>query len=173
MAEFTPIARLEVGRKVELSDGDAEEAEGGMTDSSGHFADLTIASFAEGEFDPTGRDVLTKADGRIARREVRANLFGFGGESYFSLDDDTLAQFLQSVLGHLPFDLCPISSGVRVFRIEEFGVQSGLVGKKKKPFAVAVESSERVNIFGKTEFRQRALSGMLRRELRKDAVGFV
>ena len=48
LAEFTPIARLEVGREMELSDGDAEEAEGGMTDSGGHFADLAIAAFAQG-----------------------------------------------------------------------------------------------------------------------------
>ena len=100
-------------------------------------------------------------------------MFGFGGESFFSFDDDTLAQFLQRVFGHLSFNLRPIGAGVGVFRIEESGVQSGFVGKKKKPFAVAVEASEWVDILRQSEFGQRALSGMVRRELRKNAVGFV
>ena len=158
---------------MELTDGDAEEAEGWVANASGHFADLAVAAFAEGEFDPAGRDALTKADGRIARRVVGANLFGFGGESSFFFDDDTLAQLLQRIFGHLPFDLRPVSAGMGVFRIEEFGVQSGFVGKKKESFAVAVEASERVDVFRELEFGQRALSGMIRRKLREDAVGFV
>ena len=113
------------------------------------------------------------ADRWIARREVRANLFGLGGESCFSFDDDTIAQFLQRIVGHLSFDLGPVSAGVGVFGIEEFRVEAGFVGQKKESFAVAVEAAEGVDVFRDTEFGQRALSGMVWRELRKDAVGFV
>ena len=158
---------------MELADGDADEAEGWVADVRGHFADLAVAAFAEGEFDPAGRDVLAEADRRITWGEVRANLFGFGGEGYFSFDDDTAAQFLQRVFGNLPFDLRPVSAGVGVFWIEEFGVDSGFVGEKEEAFAVAVEASEGINIFWESEFGQSALSGMVRRKLREDAVGFV
>lgn len=116
---------------------------------------------------------MTKADGRITRRNVGMDTLCFGGESYFSFDDDALAQFVQRVFGYLPFHLRPIGAGMRIFRIEEFGVQSGFVGKEEKSFAVAIESSERIDILRQSEFGQRALSGMVRRELREDAVGFV
>ena len=158
---------------MKLADGYAEEAEGWEADARGHFADLTIASFAQGELDPTGRYVLTKANGWIAWGKIGVDVFGFGGESCFSFDDDTIAQFLQRFFVHLPFDLGPVSAGVGVFRIEEFGVEAGFVGKEKKSFAVAVEAAERVDVFGETEFGQGALSGVVRRELREDAVGFV
>ena len=52
-----------------------------------------------------------------------------------------------------------------VFRVEEFGVKSGFVGEEKKAFAVAIEASERVNIFRQPEFGQGALFRMVRREL--------
>ena len=123
-----PLAWSEVGGELELADGDSEEAEGWVADSGGHLADLAVAAFAQGEFDPAGRDVLTEADRWIARGKVRVDVFGFGGKSCFSFDEDTAAQFLQRFFGHLPFDLRPVSAGMGVFGIEELGVQSGSVG---------------------------------------------
>jgi hypothetical protein len=46
--EFAPVAGREVGGKMELTDGNAEEAEGGKTHGRGHLADLTISSFPQG-----------------------------------------------------------------------------------------------------------------------------
>ena len=80
---------------------------------------------------------------------------------------------MQGVFGHLPVHLGPVSAGVGVLGIEQFGVQSGFIGKKKESFTVAVEAAEGVNVFGETEFGQGALSGVVRRELGEDAVGFV
>jgi hypothetical protein len=120
--EFAPLAWGEVPGEMELADSDAYEAEGWKADAGGHFADLAVAAFVEDEFDPTGRDVLTEADGRIARGKVGVYTFGFGRECYFSFDDDTLAQFLQCIIRYPPFDLRPISAGMGVFWIEKFGV---------------------------------------------------
>jgi hypothetical protein len=64
---------------MEVADGHAEEAEGWEADRCGHFADLAIAAFVEGEFDPTRWDVLAVADGGIAGWNVGTDLFGFGG----------------------------------------------------------------------------------------------
>lgn len=91
LGEFAPAAGSEVGGEMELADGDAEEAEGRESDSGGHFADLTIAAFVEGEFDPAGWDGLAVADGWIARGKIGMDAFGFGGERRFSFDDDTIA----------------------------------------------------------------------------------
>ena len=171
--EFAPVAGGEVGGETESADGDAEEAEGRVADRGGHFADLAVAAFVQGEFEPAGRDVLAVADRWIARRKIWVDAFGFGGEGYFSFDDDTVAQFLQRIFGHLPFDLGPVSAGVGVFGVEEFGVETGFVGEKKESFAVAVEAAEGVDVFREPEFGQGALSGMIRRELGEDAVWFV
>lgn len=46
--KFAPLSNSEVEREEEFSDGDAEEAKGRMADSSGHFADLAVAAFAQG-----------------------------------------------------------------------------------------------------------------------------
>jgi hypothetical protein len=62
---------------------------------------------------------------------------------------------------------------VGVFRIKKFGVQSGFVGEKEQALAVTIETPEGVDVFRELEFGQRALSGMIRSELRKGAVGFV
>jgi hypothetical protein len=62
---------------------------------------------------------------------------------------------------------------VRVFRIEEFGVESRFVGEKEESFAVAVEAAEGVDVWGKTEFGQGALSGVVGGELGEDSEGLV
>ena len=129
-----------------MADGHAEEAEGWVADSGGHFADLAVAAFVQGEFDPTGRDVFTVADRGISRRKVGMNAFRLGGESFAAFYDNAGAELLQGGFGDFAFDLGPVGAGVGVFRIEEFGVQSGFVGKKKESFAVAVEAAERVDI---------------------------
>jgi hypothetical protein len=69
--------------------------------------------------------------------------------------------------------LGPIGAVVSVLRIEEFGVESGFVGEKEESFAVTVETSERVDVWWKTEFGEGTLSGVVGRELGEDAVGLV
>ena len=167
------MAGSEVGREIELADADADEAEGREADRCGHFADLAIASFMQDEFNPSSGNIFTFANGRIARRDIGMDFFGFGGKGFTSFDDHAGAQLLQGAFGYLPLDLRPVSPRVGVFWVEEFGIETGFVGEKKKSFAVAVEATERIHVFREREFGQRALSGMIRRELGEDAEGFV
>ena len=137
--EFAPLAGGEVGGEMELADGDAEEAEGGMADGGGHFADLAVAAFVEGEFEPAGGDVRADADrggaggdeegcgsgrdGRAARAPwFRVDAGGLGGEGLAAFDDDAGAELLQGGLGDFAFDLGPVGAGVGVFWVEEIGV---------------------------------------------------
>jgi hypothetical protein len=113
------------------------------------------------------------ADGRVAGRKVGVDALGPGWESFAAFYDNTGADLLQGGFSDFAFDLCPVSAGVGVFRIKKFGVQSGFVGEKEKAFAVAVEAAEGVDAGGKLAFGKGALSGVVRRELREDAVGFV
>ncbi len=64
---------------MEVADGDSQEAEGRVAGGGGHFTDLAVAAFVEGEFEPAGRDVLANADGGVAGRDVGTDLFGLGG----------------------------------------------------------------------------------------------
>lgn len=61
-----------------------------------------------------------------------------------------------------------------VARIEEAGVETGLVAEEQEALAVGVEAAEGVNAGGQAEVGERAPFGAgLGRELREDAVGFV
>ena len=123
---------------MEVADADANEAEGREAGGGGHFADLAVAAFVKGEFEPAGWDALADADWGIAGRKVGADLFGFGGEGLASFYDNAGAELLQGGIGDLAFDLGPVGAGVRIFRIEEFGVEARFVGEKEESFAVAV-----------------------------------
>jgi hypothetical protein len=59
-------------------------------------------------------------------------------------------------------------------RIEEAVDESAFVGEEEEPFAVGIETADRVNARRETKLGKRApLGAGLRRELRKNAVGFV
>ncbi len=158
---------------MEVADGHAEKAEGGMAGGGGHFADLAVAAFLEGEFEPAGGDVLAGADGGIARRDVRMDLLGLGGEGFLAFYDNAGAESLQRAFSHLPFHLRPVGAGVGVFWIEEFRVQSRFVGEKEESFAISVEAAEGIDVLWEIEFGESALSGVVGGELGEDAEGFV
>jgi hypothetical protein len=113
---------------MEFTDGYSEEAEGWEADGSGHFADLAVAAFVEGEFEPAGWDVLAEPYRRIAGRKVGVDALGFGGESFAVFYDKSGAELLQGGFGDFAFDLGPVGAGMGVFWVEKFGVQSGFVG---------------------------------------------
>jgi len=167
--EFAPLAGGQIVGEMELADGYSEEAEGGKANGSGHFADLAVAAFAEGEFEPAGGDVLAVADRGIAGWKVGADLSGFGREGLAAFYDKAGAELLEGGIGDFAFDLGPVGAGVGVFRIEEFGVEAGFVGEQEEAFAVAVEAAEGVDTGGKTEFGKGALSGVVGGELGEDA----
>ena len=80
---------------------------------------------------------------------------------------------MQRAFGRLPFDLGPVSAGVGVCWVEEFGVESGFVGEKEESFAVAVETTEGVDVLWEMEFGEGALSGVVGGELGEDSEGLV
>ena len=131
VGELAPVAGGEVGGEAESADGDAEEAEGWVAGGSGHFADLAVAAFVEGEFEPAGWDILAEADGWVTGRKVGVDVLGLGWESFAAFYNNAGAELLQGGLGNYAFHLGPVSAGVGIFGIEEFGVQSGFIGKKK------------------------------------------
>jgi len=63
---------------MEVADRYSQEAEGWEADGCGHFTDLAIAAFLEGECDPRRGDVLADADGGITGQDVGTDLFGLG-----------------------------------------------------------------------------------------------
>ncbi len=159
--------------KMEVADGRAEKAESGMAGGGGHFADLAVAAFLEGEFEPAGGDVLADSDRGIARRDVRMDLLGLGGEGFLAFYDNAGAELLNGGLGDFAFDLGPVGAGVGLLWVEELRVQSRLVGEKEESFAISVEAAEGVDVWGETELGQGALSGVVGGELGEDAEGFV
>lgn len=83
----------------------------------------------------------------------------------------------EGVGGGDAFDEGPVFAFVGVARIEQAGVEAGLVGKEEEAFAVGVETAERVNA-GRQARRAEIGEGFPRGtglggELREDAVGFV
>ncbi len=121
-SEFAPVAGGEVWGKVELADSYSEEAKSWEADSGGHFADLAVAAFVEGEFEPAGWDVLAVADGRVAGSKVRLDALGSSWESFAAFYDNAGAELLQGGFGDYTFDLGPVGAGMDVFWIEKFGV---------------------------------------------------
>ncbi len=92
--EFAPTAGGEV-LHMEVADGYPEEAEGWMAGGGGHFADLAVAAFTQGEFDPTGGNIFPLANGRVTRRNIGMELFGFGGKGFASFDNNAGAELLE------------------------------------------------------------------------------
>ena len=65
--KFAPGSGLEPA-EIELADADADEAERGVSDAGGHFADLVVFSLHEREGNPAVGNVFAKANRRVARR---------------------------------------------------------------------------------------------------------
>ena len=80
----------------------------------------------------------------------------------------------EGIGGRDALDLRPVFAAVGVLRIEQPGVEAGLVAEKEEAFGVGVEPAERVDVFWEVEVRERAPTRAgFGRELREDAVGLV
>ncbi len=60
-----------------------------------------------------------------------------------------------------------------VFRIQQLAVQARFIAEKKQTFRIRIQSSQGVNLFWKTEFREGAVRGAVGGELGKNPVGLV
>jgi hypothetical protein len=60
-----------------------------------------------------------------------------------------------------------------VLRIEESGVEAGLVAEEEEAFGVGIESTQGIDIFWKSKLGQGPVGRTVRRELGKNSVRFM
>jgi CRISPR/Cas system-associated endonuclease Cas1 len=46
---------------------------------------------------------------------------------------------------------------VGIFRVEQAGIEPGFVAEEKESFRIGIESTERINVFGKAKLSQGAV----------------
>ena len=174
--EFAPGAGGEI-TKGKVADAGAEQAERGVANGGGHAADLAVFSLREFEGEPGVGDGFSHADGRDARSDGGSGIeqARATGQRAIVVDRDAAAgEAGEGIRGRGAFNLRPVFAAMGVARIEEAGVETGLVAEEQEALAVGVEAAEGVNAGGQAEIGERAPFGAgLGRELREDAVGFV
>lgn len=147
-----------------------------MANRGGHAAHLTVFALGELKREPGIGNAFAKPDRRIARRQgwwrvERSNAAAARG---VVADPDAAFEFCQSDGIGDALDLRPVFAAMAALRIEEIGVEARLVAQEQQTLGVGIETPERVNVFRKREFGERAPARSdFGSELRKDAVGFV
>ena len=146
-----------------------------MPDRRGHTAYLPVFSFDQFQSDPAIGNGFAPADRRIARWDLglRFEHPRTAGERFSILNDNAPGKRLQRISRRDPFHLSPVNSSMSVARMKQLFVQTGFVAEQEQTFRIGVESSERINIFCETEFRQSAVARTVIGELRNDTERFV
>ena len=161
----------------ESADAGADEAEGGVAGGGGHAADLAVFALAEFEGEPGGGDVVSLADGRVARGEIGIGIeeFGAAGEGAVAADLDAGAENFEGRFVGDAFDLDGVAAAVAEFRVKELVDDLVLVGEEEEAFGVEVEATDGEDGVGEIEFGEGALGGFVGVlvELAEDAEGFV
>jgi len=157
-------------------DGDADQAQGGQAGGGGHAADLAVAAFDEGEFEPGGGNGGAEADGRGAGGQVRleVELADLSGAGEVVLNADAAAEEFEGFGGWAAFDLGPVGAGVGEAGIGEAVLEGAIGGEQEEAFGVAVEAAGGVDVGDLEVVREGGVGSTgLRGELGEDAVGFV
>lgn len=82
-------------------------------------------------------------------------------------------QLLQCCRRWNEFDLRPVFAFVRVARMKQALIQASLITQQQQTFRIRIEPANRIDVLRKTKFRERAMRGAVRRELRENAMRFV
>ena len=130
-----------------------------MADGGGHPADLAIFPLGEFEGKPRVRDVLAVADRWISRRHGRSGVQqprAARPRAKITEVDPAALEAAQCLPIRHPFDLRPIFAPVRMTRVQEAGVQAGLVAEEQQSLGIGVEPAERVEALRQTEVGERA-----------------
>ena len=53
--------------------------------------------------------------------------------------------------------MSPVGAEMRVFRVEQAGVEPGFVAEKEEAFRIRIKSTKRINIFWKSKLSQGAV----------------
>ena len=170
---LAPFSRREI-IEAHGADGDADEAQGGMSGGGRHASHLTVAAFSEDYFEPRGGDKPSESDRWYTGLDVRLRI----GQSHFAGAATAIrearsgAQRLQCRRARRAFDLGPIGSRVTKPRAKEALNEWAIVRQNKEAFAIRIEATGGIHVGWKSEFRERALSGGAG-ELAQHAVWFV
>ena len=62
---------------------------------------------------------------------------------------------------------------MRVFRVEQAGVEPGFVAEKEEAFRIRIKSTKRINIFWESKLSQSSVGGAIWGELGNHPIGFV
>jgi hypothetical protein len=95
------------------------------------------------------------------------------GQSFSALDGNAAFELLQNFRCGNIFNLRPILAFVGVAGMQQAFVPFRLVAQEQQALGIRVQPANRIDVFRKTEFRQRAVGRPVQRELRNDAVRFV
>lgn len=172
--QLPPFPRREIA-EAELPDALPEQTEGGMADRGRHPPDLAVAALREGQLDPDIADRFPKTDGRFPQRDDRRRIEQArpGGLRAAARNLEAVRKSSQGFGRRLPLDQHPISARVTFLRIEQSGVQIGLIGEQKKALAVGIQPTERINVRREAELSQCPVRRTVGSKLRQHAVGLV
>jgi hypothetical protein len=163
--------------ECERTDADAEQAERGVADGSGHAADLAVFAFGEFEGDPGVGDVFAETDRWIAWREIGRCIEkpGTAGErAVFAERDAAGGEAIDGIGARDAFDLSVVFARVRMAWVEKAIDEGAFVGEEEQAFAIGIEAADGIDARREAELGECAPCGAgLRGELREDAVGFV
>lgn len=146
-----------------------------MANGGSHFADLPVAAFGKGEFEPDVRDIFPITDGWIARREFRLWIENPGatGACFPVFDDDAFLQHSKRRGSGNALHEGPVGAFVGVERVEQPGIHRRFVRKQQQTFTVCIQAAQGIHIGREIELCQRPVGTAIRGKLREDAVGFV
>ena len=172
--EDSPLSRRQIA-EPEISDAHAHQPQRRMADGRRHPPHLAVLALDEFQSDPAIRHALAKADGRIARRHLglRFQQPCAARQGLVALNHQTVLHFVQHLARRDLLHLRPILALVGVARVQEFFIPVRLVAQEQQALGIRVESADGVNVFRKTEFRQRTVRRAVVGELRQHAVRFV
>src|SRR5437867_1292323 len=173
-AQFLPFSRRQIAQ-FQTADLHTNQAQRWMADRGGHAPHLAVLAFDQFQTDPAIRNALPKTDRRIARRQFRPGFQQPRAARQGPPPENHHASFqLPQRLGvRDPLYLSPINPPMSVARVQQPFIELRLIAQQQQSFALSVQPSNGVNAGRKTEFRQRASPGTVRRKLRDDPVRLV
>ena len=146
-----------------------------MSNRGRHPSHLMVLPFCNRDFEPHCGDIFPEPDGNGSRRQP--GIFGEdsdeSGASSFPGNDYTLLQTVDRLLIGNPLDLNEIRLRVLELRIGEPMLEGIVVRQEQKPFAVPIQSPNRVDIMGKRSEFCKGLMTRMRGELRDYTIGFI
>jgi len=108
----------------------------------GHPSYLAVAAFLDGELKPAGRNILAISHGGLALPDGGlGHDAGFGWQGFAIVEENALAQALQSGVIDFTLHLCPIYLGHFMQWMGDLVLQAAVVGQQQQAFRIIVEAA--------------------------------